>query len=69
MSLESQRQRKRSAPPTMDRVAVSVSEFKSATGLSRPTIYRMMQQGNLRFAQIGALRRIPVSEFKRLGLV
>jgi excisionase family DNA binding protein len=53
----------------MDRVAVSVSEFKSATGLSRPTIYRMMQQGNLRFAQIGGLRRIPVSEFKRLGLV
>jgi excisionase family DNA binding protein len=53
----------------MPRVAVTISEFISATGLSRPTAYRLMQRGDLHFTQIGGLRRIPVSEFKRLGLI
>ena len=29
----------------------------------------MMQTGKLRFAQIGAMRRIPVTEYARLGLI
>jgi excisionase family DNA binding protein len=50
-------------------VAVTVAEFSAATRLSKPTIYRMMQTGKLRFAQIGAMRRIPVTEYARLGLI
>jgi excisionase family DNA binding protein len=70
MSLEfdpaRQRKRGRSILP---RVAVTVNEFVSTTGLSRPTVYRMMMRGELRFAQIGGTRRIPVSEYRRLGLI
>lgn len=70
MSLEFDpaRQRKRGGS-TLPRVAVTVNEFVSTTGLSRPTVYRMMMRGKLRFAQIGGTRRIPVSEYRRLGLI
>jgi excisionase family DNA binding protein len=72
MSLEhdpSRQNRRRGGGPMLPRVAVSVSEFSSTTKLSKPTLYRMMQRGQLRFAQIGAIRRIPVSEYQRLGLI
>jgi excisionase family DNA binding protein len=71
MSLEFDpaRQRKRGRSQIFPRVAVTVNEFVSTTGLSRPTVYRMMMRGKLRFAQIGGTRRIPVSEYHRLGLI
>jgi excisionase family DNA binding protein len=50
-------------------VCVTVDEFVAATGLSRQTAYRWMADGRLRFVQLGdRMRRIPTSEFARLGL-
>jgi excisionase family DNA binding protein len=70
MSLEHSpaRQRKRAPQPPVPAVAVTVNEFSAATRLSKPTVYRMMQVGKLRYAQIGGTRRIPVTEYTRLGL-
>lgn len=47
----------------------SVSEFSEITGQSRSTIFRQMAAGLLRFTQShpGGARRIPDSEFVRLG--
>jgi excisionase family DNA binding protein len=51
------------------RICVSVIEFCAATGLSRPTVYRLMQTGKLRYVQLSDhMRKIPVSEYARLGL-
>jgi excisionase family DNA binding protein len=71
MSLEFDpaRQRKRGRRFPLPRVAVTIGEFVSSTGLSRPTVYRLMKSGRLHFAQIGGTRRIPVSEYRRLGLI
>jgi excisionase family DNA binding protein len=50
-------------------VCVSPTEFAETTGISRPTIYRMMRDGTLKFAQpTSGMRKIPVSEYARLGL-
>ena len=61
--------RKRHPPPPVSRVAHTVSEFAEATAISKPTLYRMMASGKLRYTQIGDIRRIPVSEYVRLGLL
>ena len=53
----------RDPPP---RAAFSVDEVSHALGLSRPTIYRMMADGTLRYVRFGTLRRIPASELARL---
>jgi excisionase family DNA binding protein len=66
---ERQRRRRGHIRPSLPRVAVTVGEFSATTGLSRPTLYRMMIEKKLRYAQIGGTRRIPVSEYRRLGLV
>ena len=51
------------------RICVSIAEFCQATGISRPTVYRMMNTGKLRFVQVGPrMRKIPTTEFSRLGL-
>jgi excisionase family DNA binding protein len=51
------------------RICVSVGEFCQATGISRPTVYRMMNSGKLHFVQVGPrMRKIPTTEFNRLGL-
>jgi excisionase family DNA binding protein len=71
MSLDhapTRRRRRSHIRPPIPRVALTVGEFSWATGLSKPTLYRMMIEGELRFAQIGGTRRIPVTEFGRLGL-
>jgi predicted DNA-binding transcriptional regulator AlpA len=53
----------------VDRVCVSVTEFSQATGISRPVLYRMMDDGRLRYTQLTSdMRRIPTSEYLRLGL-
>jgi excisionase family DNA binding protein len=57
-------------PDLAGRVCVSPYEMRAATGLSLATIYRMMQSGQLRFVQLGGrMRKIPTSEYARLGLV
>jgi hypothetical protein len=51
------------------RVCYSPEEFSQASGISRPTIYRMMADGRLRYSQVTPdMRKIPASEFARLGL-
>jgi excisionase family DNA binding protein len=62
------RQRPRGSKP-MSRVALTVSEWCESTGISRPTAYRMMADGTLRFVQIRGTRRIPADESVRLGFV
>jgi excisionase family DNA binding protein len=49
-------------------VCMSPDEFGRATGISSPTLYRMMGRGELKFVKIGRLRKIPSSELARLGL-
>ena len=41
-------------------------EFAVTAGISRPTVWRMMQRGELRYAKFGRARRIPRSELERL---
>ena len=58
--------RKRQA---ISRICVSPDEFAEATGISKPTLYRMMADGRLRFTQATSrMRKIPTSEYARLGL-
>lgn len=53
----------------IERVCVSVDEWIAATGFSRASTYRMMADGRLRFVPFGnRMRKIPTSEFQRLGL-
>ena len=53
-----------------ERICDSVGEFSEATGISVPTIYRMMRDGRLKYVQIGLkMRKIPTTEYTRLGLV
>ena len=70
MSLEHSpaRQQRRAKRQPVARVALTVSEWCQATDISRPTAYRMMQDGTLKYVQIRGMRRIPVEEQRRLGL-
>ena len=65
---ESQKKR-RSRKALMQRVCVSVSEWCESTGISKPTAYRMMANGKLRFVQVSESRKIPTTEYTRLGLL
>jgi excisionase family DNA binding protein len=42
------------------------NDFAVRAGISRPTVWRMMQRGELRYARFGRARRIPISELGRL---
>jgi excisionase family DNA binding protein len=65
-----QKRRGARAREPIARICVSIAEFCEATGISRPTVYRMMNAGKLRFVQVGArMRKIPTTEFARLGLI
>jgi excisionase family DNA binding protein len=64
------RRRVRRSKPTLTRLGDSVQDFVTRTGISRPTAYRMMADGRLRFIQVtDDLRRIPTSEYVRLGFI
>jgi excisionase family DNA binding protein len=68
MSIRQKRHGARAREP-LARICVSIGEFCEATGISRPTVYRMMNAGKLHFVQIGPrMRKIPTTEFTRLGL-
>ena len=64
------RRRGRRSKPTLTRLGDSVQDFIDRTGISRPTAYRMMADGRLKFIQVtDDMRRIPTSEYVRLGFV
>ena len=51
---------------TPERKAVTVTEFMKATGLSRATIYRLIDQGDLRAVRFGSSQYlIPLSELAK----
>jgi excisionase family DNA binding protein len=59
--------RRRRVRPAVERMSYSPLEWATAHGLSRPTVYRMMADGRLRYVQMGErMRRIPASEETRL---
>jgi excisionase family DNA binding protein len=45
----------------------TVPEAAEFLGLSRGTIYNLMERGELKYAKIGRNRRIPWAEVKRLA--
>jgi hypothetical protein len=58
--------RKVQVTPLGDRVET----FIKKTGISRPTTYRMMAAGQLKYAQVTErIRLILTSEYERLGLI
>ena len=70
MSLEhspAKQRRRARTPPTLPRIGYSVGEWVQMTGFSRPTVYRQMQKGTLRYIEVDGIRRIPASEKARQG--
>jgi hypothetical protein len=63
------RKRKRKPRPPLPRVAYSIPEWGEITCTSRPTIYRQMGNGELKYVQVRGVRRIPATELSRLGFV
>jgi excisionase family DNA binding protein len=55
--------------PSAAALAHTVDEFCARANVSRPTAYRMMNDGQLRYAQLRGRRMIPTAEYVRLGLV
>lgn len=51
-------------PPT--KLAYSIVEFAAALGISRPTVYSMIHEGQIRTVLIGRRRLIPASEIERV---
>lgn len=47
---------------------LTVAQFADVVGVCPNTVYNWVRDGRVRSAKIGHLRRIPVTEFKRLGL-
>lgn len=47
---------------------LTVAQFANAVGVCPNTVYNWVRDGRVRSAKIGHLRRIPATEFKRLGL-
>jgi excisionase family DNA binding protein len=54
--------------PRPEAQADTITEFCAKMKCSRPTVYRMMKDGELKYIQIRGERRIPHSEYGRLGL-
>ena len=64
------KRRSQSQRSTLTRLGDSVQDFIDRTGISRPTTYRMMADGRLKFIQVtDDMRRIPTSEYVRLGFI
>jgi excisionase family DNA binding protein len=55
------------AAPAAEALAHSINEFAIRARVSRVTLYRMMNDGELRFIRLRGRRLIPVSEYTRLG--
>ncbi|MBB6333841.1 helix-turn-helix domain-containing protein [Schaalia hyovaginalis] len=55
-------------PTTTDALNLSVKKFALMCDMSESTVRSLIDRGELRGIRIGTVVRIPVSEFKRLGL-
>jgi excisionase family DNA binding protein len=55
-----------SHPFSPERKALSVNETARAVGISRATIYRLVQQNRLATVKIGARRLVPVAAIDAL---
>jgi excisionase family DNA binding protein len=51
---------------TLERRALSVQETARAVGVSRATVYRLIEQGRLVTLKIGARRLVPVAAIDAL---
>jgi excisionase family DNA binding protein len=51
---------------SIPRLAFSLAEVEVSTGLSRATLYRMVDAGTLRTVQHGRRRLVPAAELERL---
>lgn len=49
-----------------DRLAYSIAEASSLTGIGRTTLYRLMDRGELRSCKIGRRRLIPAQALLRM---
>jgi hypothetical protein len=47
----------------------TISEYILKVKTSKATAYRRMADGSLRYAMVGKQRRIPLTEYVRMGLV
>jgi excisionase family DNA binding protein len=56
-------------PLAAEALAHTINEFAARARVSRVTLYRMMNDGQLRFIRLRGRRLIPCSEYTRLGLV
>jgi putative molybdopterin biosynthesis protein len=56
-----------SSRPLLERIAFSPDEVAQLLGLSRATIYNLMNRGELRYTSIGNRRRIHRFEVDRLA--
>lgn len=50
----------------MEPIAVGIDDAKRLTGLSRPTIYRLIDRGQLTARKVGSRRLITVQSIKAL---
>jgi hypothetical protein len=70
--------KRRSREPSRARLPIALAnelsdtvlEFRRKLKISHATAYRMMQRGEVNYIQITSkIRRIPLSEYRRLGFV
>jgi excisionase family DNA binding protein len=63
---ERQRRERQRQATLAERIYVPPDRFAVLAGISRATIWRMMRDKRLRYAQFGRVRRIPLAELERL---
>jgi excisionase family DNA binding protein len=56
-------------PASAEALGHSVDEACRRLNVSKPTLYRMMADGTLRYVLVRKMRRIPTEEYRRLGLI
>lgn len=59
----------KTAPPTPAQtavIAVRINQAAAMLGVSRRTIYNLIEQGELRVAKIGSASLIPIEDLQRL---
>lgn len=53
--------------PAPERLAYTTAEAAALLGITRKTIYKLMERGELRTTKIGSCRRVPADEVRRLA--
>lgn len=51
---------------SLERLAYSINEFAAASAISRPTVYRMIRDGELQTAKVRGRQLIPIAEARRI---